>query len=522
MSILLFLGILALFIAGYFFYGNFLSGFFGVDEKRVTPANAKYDGSDFVPARNWLILFGHHFASIAGAGPIIGPVLAYLWWGWLGAVIWLVLGSIFMGALHDFASLFISLREEGRSIGQIAEKYISRRTGFLFLIFLFFTLILIIAVFAAICADTFINEPQVVLSSTGLIPVAILVGFLIYRLRMNLAGATLVGIFFMVALIFLGARFPLSLGVSDPYTLWVVLLFVYAFFASIIPVNILLKPRDYISSFLLFFGIAVSFFGIISRPFPLEGAKLVSFNAEAGPLFPVMFITLACGAISGFHSLVASGTTSKQLANEKDAKKIGYGAMILEGVLATIVLFCVAFALGAIPEGKTETEIFSLGFSKVCYFMGDYAKFVALVILNSFILTTLDTATRIARFIMQELFQLKNKWLATAIIVTIAAYLALAKKWQIIWPLFGAANQLVAGLTLIVVSGWLFCKGKKYYIAFIPALIMIFITLSALILKLINFYQKENFLLCAIAAVLIVLGSFALFEFRRVVKCRVK
>ncbi|MFH1504538.1 MAG: carbon starvation protein A [Candidatus Omnitrophota bacterium] len=517
MSIVLFLSAIILFLAGYIFYGGYIAKVLGINSDRKTPAHTKYDGVDYVPAKNWLVIFGHHFASIAGAGPIIGPVLAYLLWGWLGAFIWIIVGTIFMGAVHDFASLVISVREDGAGIGQIAQKYISKKAGIFFLIFLWLALVLVIAVFGAICAKSFIKQPQVVLSSLGLIPVAMFIGLLIYKLKVNIAAATAIGIVCLTGLIFLGNIFPFELKSANPYIVWIIILFVYAFFASVIPVNILLQPRDYLSSFLLFFGITAAFIGLVSRPFPIHTAKLISFTSEAGYLFPVMFITIACGAISGFHSLVASGTTSKQLANERDAKKVGYGATIVEGIVAIIVLFSVAFGLKSIPKGASETEIFSLGFASVSYFLGGWGKFIALVILNAFILTTLDTATRIARFLTQELFHIHNKWFAATLVIVCAGYLAIMNKWQVIWPLFGASNQLVAGLALIVISSWLFAKGKNYKITFIPALIMIAITVLALIFKIIEFYANQKYGHSLVAFALIVLGVWTLFEFKKVV-----
>ncbi|MBN3040717.1 MAG: carbon starvation protein A [Candidatus Omnitrophica bacterium] len=521
MSLILFIFVILALLAGYVFYGNYVSAVFDIDPQKKTPAYTKYDGVDYVPAKNWLIIFGHHFASIAGAGPIIGPVLAYMLWGWAGTLVWIIIGSIFMGAVHDFSSLVVSLKEEGVSIGQVAAKYISKRASILFLLYLWFALVIIVAIFAAICAKSFITQPEVIVSSLGLIPVAVLVGFLIYKLKINLFISTLFGLASLAALIYLGGLLPIKLSGVDPYFVWVTILLVYAFFASVIPVNILLQPRDYLSSFLLFFGIAVSFIGIFSRPFSLEGAKVISFGSKVGFIFPMMFITVACGAISGFHSLVASGTTSKQLNNEGNAKRVGFGAMLLEAVLAVIVLFAVAFGLKTIPKGVSEpAEIFALGFSKISYFLGDYAKFIALVILNAFILTTLDSATRITRLLTQEIFKFNNKWLATALVISAGAYLALMNKWQVLWPVFGAANQLVAGLALIVVSGWLFCKGKKYLFAFIPAIIMIGITITALGFKIVDFFQKKDYTLCVVSFILIVLGVWGLFEFRKMTRCR--
>ncbi|MDD3296405.1 MAG: carbon starvation protein A [Candidatus Omnitrophica bacterium] len=522
MSAILFILVLLCLGAGYIFYGGYITKVFGINKDRKTPAHSKHDGVDYVPAKNWLVIFGHHFASIAGAGPIIGTVLAYLWWGWLGALIWIVLGTIFMGAVHDFASVFISVRENGASIGQIAQKYVSKRASIFFLAFLWFSLIIVIAVFAAICAKSFISQPKVVVSSLGLIPVAVFLGILIYRIKLNIFLSTAIGILFLVFLIMLGERFPLTLPGANAYTTWIVVLLIYAFFASVIPVNMLLQPRDYLSSFLLFFGIGAAAFGILSRPLPIGGAKLFSFNSPGGLMFPVMFITIACGAISGFHSLVASGTTSKQISSERDIKRIGYGSMVLEAVLAVIVLFSVAFGLKNIPQGVSEpAEIFSLGFSSVSYFLGDQGSFIALVILNAFILTTLDTATRITRFLTHEMFGLNNKWLATGVVILFAGYLALLDKWQLLWPIFGASNQLVAGGALVVASSWLLAKGKNYKITFIPAVIMIFLSIFALGFKMWEFFSKGNYILTGISALLIILGVLGVYEFKRLIKCRI-
>lgn len=518
MSIIIFLVAICLLLCGYFFYGKVIRNILGIDFKRETPAHTHHDGVDYVPAKNWLILFGHHFASISGAGPIVGPIIAYMYWGWVGALLWIIVGSIFIGGVHDFASLFISVREGATSIGQIAQKYISKRASIVLLIFLWLALIIVIAVFASICAKSFIDEPKIVMPSVGLIPVAIIIGLLIYRFRVNIPMATILGLILLTTLIFLGAKFPIALGIKNAYTIWLIILFIYAFFASIIPVNILLQPRDYISSFLLFFGIIVAFAGIMLKPIGLESVHFFKFNTTLGPFFPVMFITVACGAISGFHSLVASGTTSKQLASEKDAQKIGYGAMIMEAILATIALVCVAFGLKSIPQGKTPIELFALGFGRIVFFLGDYANFVALVILNAFILTTLDTATRITRFLTQELFGMKSKYLATVIVVLVSGYLVLSGTWQTLWPMFGASNQLVAGLALIVVSAYLIKKKRNYKIAFIPAIIMFVVTLSALIVKGIDFLKSDNYLLLLISIVLVFLGLFIMIEFRKVRK----
>ena len=516
MSTLIFLAAAILLWCGYCFYGRFVRKALGIDPKRQTPAHSCYDGVDYVPAKNWLILFGHHFASISGAGPIVGPVIAYMYWGWVGALIWIIFGSIFIGAVHDFSSFFVSVREGAVSFGQIAEKYISRRASIVLLVFLWVALIIVIAVFASICAKSFIDEPKIVAPSLGLIPIAIIIGLLIYRFKVNTPLATILGLILLTALIFVGAKFPLVIGVKNSYTIWLLLLFVYAFFASIIPVNILLQPRDYISSFLLFFGIIAAFAGIVINPIGIEGTHIFKFNTSLGPFFPVMFITVACGAISGFHSLVASGTTSKQLASEKDAQRVGFGAMILEAALAIIALICVGFGVKNIPQGSNPIEVFALGFGRIVFFLGDYANFIALVILNAFILTTLDTATRITRFLTQELFRMNNKYIATLIVVLVAGYLVLSDSWQTLWPMFGASNQLVAGLALIVVSAYLIKNKRNWKITFIPAVIMFIVTLAALAVKAFEFFKKGNYVLFGASIALCILGLFIVLEFKKV------
>jgi len=515
MSILFFLVILSIFISGYIFYGGYIRRVLGIDPARKTPAFTRYDGTDYVPAKNWFILFGHHFASIAGAGPIVGPIIAYMYWGWFGVLLWVVFGSIFLGAVHDFSSLFMSLREGGVSIGQIAEKYISKRAGIVLLIFLWFALIIVIAVFATICAKSFVNEPRAVIPSLGVIPLAVLGGILIYNFKVKVIPLTLVKLAILAFLVFLGQRFPVTIGFANPQMFWLIVLFLYAFIASIIPVHILLQPRDYICSFLLFFGIAVVFVAIFLKPLPFEAPHFFQFSSTIGPLFPVMFIIVACGSISGFHSLVSSGTTSKQLASERDLQPIGYGAMILEGILAVIALYCVAFGLKDVPVGVNPLEVFAQGFGRVVFFLGDYAHFVALVILNAFVLTTLDTTTRITRFLTQELVKIKNKYLATSIVVAVSAYFCISGTWQTLWPMFGASNQLVAGLALIVASAYLMQKKRNWRITFIPAIIMFTITISALIIKARDFFKSDNYLLGTISIILILLGLFIADEFRR-------
>lgn len=517
MTTLLFLGIIFCLGLGYRFYGSFISRVLGIDKDKETPAHTCYDGVDYIPAKNSLVLFGHHFSSIAGAGPIVGPVVAYMCWGWLGAIFWIVLGSIFMGAVHDFSSLFVSMREEGKTIGEVASIYLSKRVSKTLLIFLWLALIIVIAIFAAICAKSFISEPGVVLPSLGIIPVAVLVGFLLYRFKFNSVVSTLLGLLALAGLIFLGKNFSFKINISHPYQIWLIVLFIYAFLASILPVNILLQPRDYLCSFLLFFGIACAFVGIIIKPLPLEGARVFKLSSSLGGMFPLMFITIACGAISGFHSLVASGTTSKQIAKETDAKKIGYGAMLLEAVLATVALFSVAFGIEKLPFDKSKgVEFFAQGFSNFTFFLGGYANFFALVMVNSFILTTLDTATRITRFLTQEFFGIKNKYFATLLVIGVGAYFTFSNTWFKLWPVFGASNQLVGALALIVVSAYLIKKKKNFFITLIPAFFMTAVTVWALFLKSKDFLFAKNYPLFFITALLIILSLFICLEFFKI------
>ncbi len=307
----LLIGIVALLLLGlgYRFYGKIAEKLWGTDPARPTPAIETPDGVDYVPAKHWTILFGHHFASIAGAGPILGPVITAMLWGWLPALIWIVLGSIFLGGVHDFSTLMISIRHKGRSIADVTEKVLNFRSKMIFAVFIFLSLILVMAVFAAVTAKTLMNEPKLVIPTFGLILVAILVGLMIYKWKWNQIAATILGIILLVCLLILGNYIPISFNVANPLTLWVLILLVYAFIASVLPVNILLQPRDYLSTFILFFGLFFGYLGlIITRPV-IHTPAFISWRDNQGHLWPMLCVIIACGAISGFHSLIASGTT---------------------------------------------------------------------------------------------------------------------------------------------------------------------------------------------------------------------
>ncbi len=515
-SVAVLISVLVVFALGYRFYARFLEKEVGIDDSKPTPAFEKYDGVDYVPAKHWMILFGHHFSSIAGAGPIVGPILACIWWGWVPAVIWAMLGSVFIGGVHDFLAMAISAKEGGESIGVIASKYISRRAGLVFLIFVWLALVLVVAVFALVCAKTFVEEPRIVLPSLGIIPVAVLIGFLVYRFNTRLLWATVIGLSLLAGFIWLGSFYKITLAKNY----WMAVLMIYAFFASIIPVNFLLQPRDYLSAYLLFFSLAVMSIGVllVNPQISFPAVKSLA-SAKGGPLFPMMFITMACGAVSGFHSLVASGTSSKQLIKQSHAKRIGYLGMLSEGLLAVLVVICLTAGvkhLGISPDkvnGSYAIKLFSEGFGRITYFLTkSWGKFIAVIVLNAFILTTLDTATRITRYVTQELFHIKSKILSTLLVVASAFGLIVSGGWQKLWQVFGASNQLLASLAFLAAASWLLTYKKKYLLAFIPGIFMLLVSLSAVIIKARQFFVSGNNVLFFVSLVLALLGLFVLVE----------
>ncbi|MBN2406125.1 MAG: carbon starvation protein A [Elusimicrobia bacterium] len=498
---------------GYRLYGNLIERLWDIDPARKTPAHEVNDGVDYVPAKHWTVLFGHHFASIAGAGPILGPVIACLYWGWLGVLLWLVIGSVFLGAVHDFSALVTSVRMKGNSIAHVCRDLMGRRANVLFSVFLWLSLVLVVAVFTAVGAKTLYSKPETAVPAMAIIPLAMLMGFMLYRTSVSQLAVTIAGILFLAAFIILGKVFPVSL----PERAWIIILLAYAFFASILPVNILLQPRDYLSTFLLFFGLVTGYLGVIITRLPMNAPAFVGFHSGSGPLFPMMFVIVACGAISGFHSVVSSGTTAKQISSEKDMKRIGFGGMILEGALALLALISVAAGLKwAGASGLVYPELmkkgwivaFSEGFGQITLpIFGIFGSLVAATVLNAFIITTLDTATRITRYITEELFGIKNMFLATIMVIAPAYYLAIGN-WGKIWPVFGASNQLVAALALGVVSLYLLSAGKKTAYTAVPGAIMLVTSSAALAWELNNFLRDRNYLLSVIAGLLLVLALY--------------
>ena len=512
---------LAVLFLGYRFYGHVIQRLFEVDPQRKTPAHTEYDGRDYIPAKNWLILFGHHFASIAGAGPILGPVIAGMVWGWGPAILWIVGGSILLGGVHDFSALMVSIRHKGKSIADVAETTMGKTPRLIFSSLIWIVLVLVVAVFAAAAAKTLSTTPQVVIPTFGLILVAILVGVMVYKLKFNLVLSTAVGIGLLFGLILLGYYHP----VNASFHFWLYVLFAYAFIASVLPVNILLQPRDYLAAFVLFFGLLVGYIGLLLTHPAVHTPLVVSFSGAKGPLWPMMCVIIACGAISGFHFLVSGGTTSKQLPNEADAKKIGYGGMITEAALAVLALVSVTAGLywkGG-PAGLVYPELmkggnwiatFGKGYGQITKpIFGALGMLIGITMLKTFILTTLDSATRITRYIGNELFAerlriraMHNPYFNTAVVVAVALYFALGS-WQTIWPVFGAANQLIAALVLLVVSTYLVTTRKNVWYCLIPGIFMLLTTTAALIWEVSRFFPQGKILLGTVGSVLLLLAG---------------
>lgn len=514
-----------LFLIGYLTYGRYIARKLDLDPTRQTPAHAMRDGVDYVPAKA-PVLLGHHFASIAGAGPIVGPIYAAAF-GWLPVLLWIVFGTIFIGAAHDFSALVASVRHKGHSIGDVIEEHIGPRGKFFFLIFSWSALILVVAVFTIIVAQTFVKVPAAATASILFIAIAILFGFGIYNRGMALLPASLIGIVLLFGCIALGLAFPIHLS----YDTWVFILIGYIFVASVTPVWILLQPRDYLNSFLLYAVLIAAVLGVFFAAPAIKAPALFAFHVEnLGYLFPVLFVTVACGAISGFHSLVASGTTAKQLNRETDAKMIGYGGMLIESVLAVIALITAVVLLRAdyLEQLKTAgpVAVFSSGVGGFMTHLGFSREvgtsFVALAV-SAFALTSLDTATRLARFAFQEFFDTevpnsvrgvlhRNRFIATAITVFVAALLVFSGEGMALWPIFGSANQLLGALAFLAIAVWMVRQGKSARFAFYPMIFMFCVTLTALAQLVYQNAHKGDWVLAIAGALLLILAVFLAVE----------
>jgi carbon starvation protein len=494
-----------LFTVAFFTYGRFLERRFDIDNNRPTPSHTDYDGVDRVPAHP-AVLFGHHFSSIAGAGPIVGPIIAAVAFGWGVPLVWILTGAIFIGGVHDFSALVASVRNRGRSIADIARESMSPLAYRLLLLFMWLALVYVLTVFMDLTATTFVQDGGVATSSWLFLLLAICFGLCIYRLKIPVLWASLVFVPLVFVVTWVGQLMPMSSGWIEsalgcsPLKVWSIVLIVYCCVASVTPVWILLQPRDYLSSFLLYASMLLGLVGIVFGGFDVHFPAFITWQSpELGPIFPIVFITVACGACSGFHSLVASGTSSKQLDKESDARTVGYGAMLVEGLVAVIALTTVMMLAADDPlRNKPPLTVYGTGISHFAAVVGIPREFgfaFGLLALSTFILTTLDTATRLGRYIFEEFFSLQAgpaRYLATLgtlALPTVFAMITLTDAqgqpipaWKAIWPVFGATNQLLAGLTLLVLAVWLRRTKRKTGFIWLPLLFMTVATLYALVL----------------------------------------
>jgi len=543
----------------YHLYGKFIGNkIFALSAAAKPPSVEFEDGIDYVPTKKEVI-FGHHFTSIAGTGPIVGPAIAIIW-GWVPALIWVFVGSIVMGAVHDFGALIISMRNQGKSVADYTSKYINSRTKFFFFVIVFLELWIVIAIFGLVIAVVFTMYPQSVIPVWLEIPIALYLGYLMYKKGKNVITWSIIAVIVMYATFIIGYYVPFKMPVilGIPATgVWTILLLAYAFIASTLPVTTLLQPRDFINSHQLVIALGLLFLGVIVSAFGgnlhIVAPAVQLAPAEAPPMWPFLFITIACGAISGFHSLVSSGTSAKQVRSEDDSLFVGYGSMLMEGVLATMVIIAVAagIGMGYVPKGGGEsvagvaawTAHYSswaaaagLG-SKISAFVVGAANMigslgiphgVCLVIMGvfvaSFAATTLDTATRVQRYVVAELFGglklnfLTGRYIATFIAVGSALVLAFVtgaggKGALTLWPLFGAVNQTLAALVLIIITLYLQAKGGlKWVVAGLPAAFMSVMTIWAVIMNQLKFLDKQNMLLTVINICILVVAVWIAVE----------
>ena len=503
---------LSLFYCGYRFYSKYISKkIYDLDDTQKTPSHIYKDNIDYIPT-NKHILFGHHFTSIAGAAPIIGPCIA-VYWGWLPALLWVVLGTIFMGAVHDFGALVISLKEKGKSVADISSKVINKRIQVMFLIFIMCLTWLVLAVFANAIATLFTKYPTAVLPVNIEIIIAIIMGYIIYKKEINALFPSIFALLILYFFVWIGSSNPINLntfGVNPDNVkhTWIILLFIYSGIASLIPVWILLQPRDYINSHQLIVGLILIFTSILFVQPQIIAPAVTNIN-NGPPIIPFLFVTIACGAISGFHGLVSSGTTSKQVDKMSDARMIGYGATLGEGSLALAATIaavagisfissdsnlCLPWACNFNNAKTSALPVFiegSAGLLQQIGFSTSLSITLIVVLIVSFAATTLDSATRIQRYIITEfgaalkIKLLENKYLATAISILPAYFIAVNQSLRNeLWTTFGASNQMLASLTLMIISIYFWKKKKNVLPLVIPMISIALITISALFIKL--------------------------------------
>lgn len=525
MNGLLLLGLSALIlVVAYLFYGRYLVKTWGIDPKATTPAVAKEDGTDFVPTNKWSV-FAHQFSSIAGAGPVTGPVMAMMF-GWLPAFLWVIVGGVFFGAVQDFGALYASVKTEGKSMGQIIEKYIGRKGKKLFFLFCWIFTLIVIAAFADMVAGTFNGisadgaklAPNASAASISILYVFVAMAFGLFLKKVKLEGLSkvILGIALIIAMLALGIMFP----VYATKTTWIYVVFAYIFFASVTPMWLLKTPRDYLTTFLFIGMIVAAVIGVfVSNP-TITTPAFVGFKSASGSyIFPTLFVTIACGAVSGFHSLVSSETSSKLVENEKDMLQVGYGSMLLESLLAILVIVIVGalpnlkasgvldstLANMALADTATPFTKFSAGVTGLVAQLGlpqSWGLCIMTMFVSALALTSLDAVARISRMSFQEFFEveegqepsglvkvLTNKYVST-IISLVCGYLLSLGGYVNIWPLFGSANQLLAAMVLISLAVFLKVTGRKGFMLYIPMVLMFIVTMTALVQAIYGIVMK--------------------------------
>jgi carbon starvation protein len=530
---------LSAFVIGYIFYSRFVAErIYRLDPNFRTPAHELKDGVDFVPT-NRFVLWGHHFASVAGAAPIVGPAIAVIW-GWLPAFLWVVFGTIFFAGVHDFGALWASSRNRAKSVGALTEDIVGKRARTLFMIVIFLLLLMVNAVFAIVISRLFIGTPSSVFPVWAVMPVAALFGYLIYKRNMKLLIPSVVGVTFLYASIFMGSSMPFELP-SSFFGLgagggWVLILFAYAAVASLLPVWLLLQPRDYINGLQLFVGLIIMYAAVVVAS-PTIVAPAINANLPAGtpPIFPLLFVTIACGAISGFHGLVASGTTSKQLDKETDARFVGYLGSTGEGVLALLAIIACTAGFSSLAEWEGYYTSFTAG-SVNSFVLGgarileqglglsiSFGTTLLAVMAILFAATTMDTGVRLQRYIIQEWGNIYNipaltgRYTATVVAVLSCLVLAFAAGPSgagglEIWPLFGTTNQLLAGLTLLVISVYLLKLRRPTIFTLVPLTFLLTATLAALLVQLAGFFRSGKYLLAALDVVILAASIWVALE----------
>lgn len=519
----------AMLLVGYFLYSRYLSTrIYRLEESFVTPAHELKDGVDFVPTKP-LVLWGHHFTSVAGAAPIVGPAIAVIW-GWLPAFLWVTLGTVFFAGMHDMGALWASARHKGKSIGALSDRYIGSKGRALFLIVIFLLLLMVNAAFAVVISNLLVSTPSAVIPTWGALIVAVLVGQAIYRLNWSLPVVSAVGVVALYALIILGDKMPVTLPDSiigmSPKAFWVLLLFLYAGVASMLPVWVLLQPRDYINGLQLFIGLGLLYIAaIISAPDIV--APAINHNVPEGTpsIVPLLFVTIACGAVSGFHGMVASGTSSKQLDKETDVRFVGYFGAVGEGLLALGAIIATTGGYKTLADWENVYAAFGDGnvgafvegggaiLEGSLHIPHSLSATVLATMAVLFAATTMDTGTRLQRLVVQEigaLMGLKVKIpLATAIVLAICLTLAFSagadgSGGMVIWPLFGTTNQLMASLTLAIVTVILLRLRRNALPSLIPFALILVMALYALVIQMGTFYSDGNWLLLIMDVIILI------------------